>query len=120
MKAQIRQFHCSIDLDRQRRDAGTLPSLAGGGGSGGEGYHMVFQGNPGTGKTKLARIMAELLQRIGVTRSATLVEVQREQLVAEHIGQTAPKTAGKIAEASNGVLFVDEAYRLSDTGSLAA
>ena len=57
--------------------------------------------------------MAALLKRIGITQSDLLVEVQRDQLVAGYVGQTAPKTQEKIDEACAGVLFVDEAYRLS-------
>ena len=74
---------------------------------------MIFQGNPGTGKTTMGRVVAALLKRIGITQSDLLVEGQRDHLVAGYVGQTAPKTQEKIDEACAGVLFVDEAYRLS-------
>lgn len=106
LKQQIRQFYRSIVLDRRRRDAGHDVKPEGK-------YHMIFQGNPGTGKTSLARIVSQLLHRIGITQSDVLVEVQRDKLVAEYVGQTGPKTQKAINEAKCGVLFIDEAYRLS-------
>jgi hypothetical protein len=81
--------------------------------------HMVFTGNPGCGKTSIARLVARLLHELGAVRRPAFVEVQRTDLVASHIGQTGPKTREKINEAAGGVLFIDEAYRLtssSDTG----
>lgn len=74
--------------------------------------HMVFTGNPGTGKTSMARIMARMLHSVGYSESPRLVEVQRADLVAEYVGQTAVKTKRVIKAAKGGVLFVDEAYRL--------
>lgn len=79
--------------------------------------HLVFTGNPGTGKTTVARIIARLYKKIGVLSQGQLVEVDRAGLVAGYVGQTAMKTQEKIAEAKGGVLFIDEAYTLAKDGN---
>ena len=75
-------------------------------------YHLVFTGNPGTGKTTIARLLAKIYNALGIISSDNLVEVDRSGLVAGYVGQTAIKTTEVINKAMGGVLFIDEAYSL--------
>ena len=74
--------------------------------------HMIFTGNPGTGKTTIARLISRYMKAIGALSQGQLVEVTRADLVAQYVGQTAPLTMSVIKSAIGGVLFIDEAYSL--------
>lgn len=80
-------------------------------------YHMVFLGNPGTGKTTVARIIARIYKALGILSSGHLTEVDRSSLIGGYLGQTALKTRDVLEQAKGGILFIDEAYNLCPSGN---
>ena len=109
VKNYIRSLNARLRMQEERRKVGLQVDST-------QTMHMIFKGNPGTGKTMMARTVANVLYNMGVIRTNKLVETDRAGLVAGYVGQTAIKTTEVIQSALDGVLFIDEAYSLAQGG----
>ena len=108
VKEQVRALVAFLEVQGLRKERG-LAEVA-------TSQHLVFLGNPGTGKTTIARLLAQMYRAIGLLRRGQLVETDRSGLVAQYVGMTALKTNRVVRRALDGLLFVDEAYALAPQG----
>ena len=108
MKRVIKEIYAWIYVNKQREGVGLKAEK--------QALHMMFKGNPGTGKTTVARLIGELFVKMNVLSKGHLIEAERADLVGEYIGHTAQKTRDLIKKAIGGILFIDEAYSLGRGG----
>lgn len=109
VKAEVRSLANFVKVQKQREAKGLkTPNLS---------YHLVFTGSPGTGKTTVARIVARIYKDLGILKKGHLVETDRSGLIGQYVGQTAPRVNAMCDSALNGVLFIDEAYAITQSES---
>ncbi|WP_243291852.1 stage V sporulation protein K [Bacillus sp. FJAT-47783] len=108
MKKMIKEIYAWIYVNKKREEKGLK--------AGKQALHMMFKGNPGTGKTTIARLIGKLFFQMNVLTKGHLIEAERADLVGEYIGHTAQKTRDLIKKALGGILFIDEAYSLARGG----
>lgn len=108
MKRMIKEIYAWIYVNKKREEMGLKARK--------QALHMMFKGNPGTGKTTVARLIGKLFLKMNVLSKGHLIEAERADLVGEYIGHTAQKTRDLIKKAQGGILFIDEAYSLGRGG----
>lgn len=108
IKKTVKQIYATMIVNKKREEYGISANK--------QVLHMMFKGNPGTGKTSVARKLAKLYAELGILSKGHFIEAERADLVGEYIGQTAQKTRAILQKAAGGILFIDEAYSLARGG----